>query len=127
MSSNRTKMQSMLEMLQTKAGETPHVYYQPPETVKMSYPCFVYNLDDNDSMYANNVPYLNRDVYNVTYITRSPEPVLAESMRTMPKTKFIRHFTSDNLHHFVFTISSPWVMQHDELDLKETVKTFLGE
>lgn len=35
------------------------VYFQPPESVKMIYPCIVYALDLMDMKYADDRPYLN--------------------------------------------------------------------
>ena len=53
-----------------------HVYYQPPPTVKMVYPCIVYQRDNEDRTYADNHGYLIYDRYQVTVIDRNPDSVL---------------------------------------------------
>ena len=31
----------------------PNVYFQPPETIKIKYPCIIYSLDDYDTRFAD--------------------------------------------------------------------------
>ncbi len=38
-----------------------HVYFQPPESVRLTYPCIIYNLDDFDVKRADNELYLGKD------------------------------------------------------------------
>ena len=42
-------------------GERCRCYFQPPESVKMSYPAIVYSLDDIDKTYANDGVYLSSE------------------------------------------------------------------
>jgi len=81
-----------------------HVYYQPPASKKLMYPCVVYRLDDMPSMYANNLPYRWDHVYQLTVIDRDPESVVREKMAELPTARFKRSFVSDNLNHYVFSI-----------------------
>ena len=46
----RLKLQTLLESIKGVSK----VYFQPPETVKMSYPCIVYLLDADKGLHANN-------------------------------------------------------------------------
>ena len=79
-------------------------YYQPPESKKMQYPAIVYNLDSIEARYADNRRYLGLNRYTVTVVDKDPESELPRKMITLPYCRFSRHYTSDNLHHFVFTL-----------------------
>ena len=50
-----------------------HVYFQPPETAKIIYPCIVYNLSSADQRYADNRLYKKRDRYEITIITKDAD------------------------------------------------------
>lgn len=123
---NRLDLQTMLESFQAAAGETPHVYYQPPENVKIVYPCFIYSDSDSGTVYANDEPYLRRSEYIVKYITKNPSPPMAEAMKRLPKTRFDRHYTAENLHHFSFVVSSEVEDREPSLDLRQIASNFLG-
>lgn len=95
----RLRLQS--ELLQF----TSNVYYQPPESVKMTYPCFVYNLSRVASKFADNNNYINHKCYNLTYISRDPIDDLLE--RILSRFRYIRldrTFNSDGLYHYVFVL-----------------------
>lgn len=90
--------------LLTKVG-IPYAYFQPPESVKMHYPCIVYNRSRVHMAYADNKTYHFRNAYEVTVIDPNPDSVYVERMKTtFPMTSFLRHFTSDNLNHDVFLV-----------------------
>ena len=81
-----------------------HLYFQPPETVKMSYPCIVYELTDADTKYANNLPYMYSKAYQVTVIDRNPDSEFPDKVARLPMCRFARFFTADNLNHYVFIL-----------------------
>lgn len=87
-----------------------NVYYEPPASVKMKYPCIVYTLARLHNRSANNGPvYIRYDSYTVTYITRTQEITrtedsVCEKLLAMGGSAFDRDFTSDNLYHYVFTV-----------------------
>ena len=80
------------------------VYFQPPETVKMSYPCIVYTLDSINTRYANNLPYKHKKSYTVTIIDRDPDSIIPDKIGELPASSFSRRFTNDNLNHFVYRL-----------------------
>lgn len=80
------------------------VYFQPPETVKMVYPCIVYQRDPGNSKFANNKPYAFHQLYEVKLISRSPEPALFDELVALPQSIHARFFVADNLNHDVFSI-----------------------
>ena len=84
-----------------------NVYFQPPASISLQYPCVIFSFDDESTLYSNNEAYLTRDKYTVTLITKDPLPeLLMESLSSLPYTRFDRHYTADNLHHFTYTTES---------------------
>lgn len=84
---------------------TPNVYFQPPETLKLSYPCVVYRLSSIDHQYADNKTYIGKRRYEVTLITKDPDDGLVQKIiDSFELCKFDRFFTSNNLNHNVFNI-----------------------
>lgn len=86
------------------SGICPNVYFQPPETVQMTYPCIVYSLDNMPIEHANNELYLLRKRYTVTVIDRDPNSVIPVQVLSLPYCRHDRSFTNDNLYHNVFTL-----------------------
>lgn len=81
-----------------------HLYFQPPETVKMKYPCIVYERNKAKTDFADNFPYMYRKAYSVTVIDRNPDSPYPDRIAQLPMCVFDRHFKFDNLNHDVFTI-----------------------
>lgn len=85
-------------------GITPHVYFQPPENVKIQYPCIVYARNQARNQYANNVPYHHTKRYQVTVIDTNPDSEIPDLVSALSMCEVTQHFTSDNLHHDVFNL-----------------------
>ena len=81
-----------------------NLYFQPPETVKMKYPAIVYSLDNIQNVHADDGVYLSHRRYSVTLIDKNPDSPTVERLSALPLCQFNRHYTSDNLNHFVFTL-----------------------
>lgn len=96
--SDRLQLHELLESI------AENVYYQPPESAKMSFPAIVYFADNINKRYANDDSYLVRNVYGVTVIDKNPESEIANRIIKLPKCRFDRHYVASNLHHFVFTL-----------------------
>lgn len=94
----RQQLQSLLE------GLTEHVYFQPPENLKMQYPCIVYQRDFAETEFADNGPYRHDIRYMVTVIDRNPDSDLPGKVAKLPMTTFNRFYTADNLNHDVYTM-----------------------
>lgn len=84
---------------------TSSVYFQPPETIKMEYPCFVYTIDTGDSVFADNSPYHFTKRYQITYISQDPDSDdIFDEVIMLPMCTYDRRYTADNLYHDVFRI-----------------------
>jgi hypothetical protein len=81
-----------------------NVYFQPPESISLNYPCIIYNRDYIKTEYANNSPYTLGKRYLVTIIDKNPDSVIPDKIAAMPKCSFERHFTADNLNHDIFNL-----------------------
>lgn len=82
-----------------------NVYFQPPESITLSYPCIIYSRDKSDDRKADNYLYLHRNGYNVMIITRDPESDIGfKLMKHFMLCSFNRNYISDKLYHEVYTI-----------------------
>nr|DAT80860.1 MAG TPA: tail completion protein [Caudoviricetes sp.] len=97
---NRLDLQALLEDLLGKRN----VYFQPPESVKMNYPAIVYALEDIESTFADDGLYLFHKQYTVTVIDKNPDSEFVDKVAALPTCRFSRHYKSDNLNHYVFSI-----------------------
>lgn len=80
------------------------VYFQPPPTVKMVYPCIVYKRDYQLTQFADDRPYSLKKRYQVTVIDENPDSVIPDKVAELPLCIFDRFFTADNLNHDVFKL-----------------------
>lgn len=94
----RPELQTLLETL------CGNVYFQPPPSLALSYPCIVYEREDIETDYADNVPWNFAKRYSVTIIDRDPDSVIPDQVAKLPTAAFDRHFTNDGLNHDVFRI-----------------------
>lgn len=97
---SRLKLQEELENL---LG-TRNVYFQPPPSLKMKYPCIVYERARIDTDYADNNPYILNKVYYVTYIGDDPDSDIPDKLARFQYSAFQRHYVSENLYHDQFRI-----------------------
>ena len=81
-----------------------NVYFQPPASLQMTYPCITYKRDTIKTKYANDKPYSNATRYLVTVIDRNPDSSIVEKIKLLPKCSFNRNYIADNLNHDVFTL-----------------------
>lgn len=81
-----------------------NVYYQPPESIKLKYPCIIYEKSDIDVNYADDTAYSMNDLYLVTLIGRNPDTEIPYQILQIPSSSFDRRFVSDNLYHDIFRI-----------------------
>lgn len=103
---NRLELRDILANAMTECGEEPALFFQPPESVKLTYPCIIYRLRTLTSDYANDNPYRSTVSYDVTYITRSPTSKVPDKLLRLPTSAFDRYYVSDNLNHYAYTFTS---------------------
>ena len=89
-------------LLVDKLGSS-NVYFQPPETIRMQYPCIVYSVQSTPKEFADDFQYKLHERYVVTFITRDPDAQLVNELWKTKGFLFDRHYAAENLHHFVYT------------------------
>lgn len=97
------KRVQLQELLETLLG-SENVYFQPPETVKLIYPCIIYSLSNIDTIFANNKPYQHYPEYLVTVIDKNPDSEIPGKVASLPMCSFDRHYKADNLNHYTYKL-----------------------
>lgn len=83
-----------------------NVYFQPPESLKMSYPAIRYNREKIRATRANGEIYHRNVGYTITLMDSNPDSHLIDEILKVPKCSYDRHYVSNNINHDVFTIYS---------------------
>lgn len=96
----RLQLQTLLEEILGSGN----VYFQPPASLRMSYPAIVYNRDLELSQHAGNSPYHRRKRYIVTYIDANPDSEIPDKLTNLSMSTFVRHFTADQLNHDIINL-----------------------
>ena len=96
----RIMLQNLLE---TILGSR-QVYFQPPESVTMSYPAIKYSRTKSDTKYANDSSYIQKTRYELIVIDRKPNNPVIEELMKLPYCSYDRGYKSNNLNHDVLTL-----------------------
>lgn len=92
-------------LLGTKNETVSRVYFQPPESKKLTYPCIVYSKAGVKTVKADDRLYRGVNQYTVTVIDLNPDTVIPDLiLEHFPMCSFDRAFPSDNLNHYVLTL-----------------------
>lgn len=70
----------------------------------MNYPAIRYTRSEIRATYANGTVYGLEKIYEVIVIDKNPDSEVVDNVASMPKCKFDRHYTSNNLNHDVFIL-----------------------
>lgn len=97
----RLYLQKLLETLPS----VEKVFFQPPSTVKLKYPCIIYRWDGEKEFKADDSAYNCRRRYSVTIIDSNPDSVIPDIFhKNFLMSSLDRTYTSDNLNHWVYTL-----------------------
>jgi len=95
---------NLQQALETILG-VRRVYFHPPETIKLQYPCIIYEDNGRSVLPANNKKYLKFRRYTGVVIDTNPDSMYIDSIiDTLPYSSHDSTYVSDNLTHFAFTI-----------------------
>lgn len=100
MAKTRDDLQNLLEGLLGSRN----VYFQPPENLKLIYPCIIYNFADIEKRMADDIKYLKWKRYELTLIHSDPENTLVDEIEDLEYCDYDRCFVKDNLYHYVYTL-----------------------
>lgn len=78
----------------------PNVYFQPPENLKMKYPCIVYSRSTDFTIRSNDILYLATRRYDLTLIGFKVTDETCDRIREyFPMCDITQHYVADNLNH----------------------------
>ncbi len=82
-----------------------NVYYQPPASIKLKYPCILYEMSRINQIPADNRTYLKYKEYTLTIIHSDADSTLPDDiLDAFEMIAFDRTYRADGLYHDVFTI-----------------------
>ena len=94
----RIELQTFLEEL---VG-SKNVYFQPPASMRIKYPCVVYSTRHVTNEFSDNDIYKQDFSYELVLIDANPESEIFEKMCKVPHFRFSNFYVSDNMNHYVF-------------------------
>ena len=98
-------MRTWSELQQVLSDICENVYFQPPENLKIKYPCIVFERTNALTVYADNNPYYTTKRYTITLITKTTDnDEYVDKLLKLPMCTFDRQFITENLCHDVFTM-----------------------
>ena len=81
-----------------------NVYFQPPPSIQMVYPCIVYRRDKHIIEHADNKPYKHKKRYQIVVMDTNPDSDIPNKVALLPTCSYDRFYTADNLNHDVFNL-----------------------
>ena len=93
-----------VDLLGTKGETETRVYFQPPATIKMEYPCIIYRRSNQKDFFSNDRIYLGTNRYLVTIVDKNPDSPIPDKVQKLQYCSFSSHFAVDGLNHDVFTL-----------------------
>lgn len=96
----RKELQALLESI---LG-SKNVYFQPPESYRIKYPCIIYTRERIDYKRADNIAYSRHTRYTITYIDQNKDGSIDEELSKLPYCTFDRTYEADNLCHNVYSL-----------------------
>lgn len=91
-------------ILRTTLG-SDHVYFDPPESFKLKYPCIVYSFNGNSDIFADDSKYRRMKRYTLIYITKNADDPMVDILDDLKYCRLNRPYTSDGLFHYAYDIS----------------------
>lgn len=85
-------------------GICDHVYFQPPESIKIVYPAIIYKRDGLMDIFSDDDIYHRRDEFLVTVVDTDPDSSVVEAVSKLRFCSFQSSFVSENLNHTNFQI-----------------------
>ena len=90
-------------LLKNTLGST-NIYFDPPESFKLKFPCIVYSLDNNYLIKADNKNYIGMKRYTMIYITQNADDSMTDVLEDLDYCSLNRTYSSDNFYHYAYTI-----------------------
>lgn len=97
---NRLQLQKELEKIVGK-----NVYFQPPASVLLNYPCVIYGLSGVDIKRADDTIYRYTNKFDLLFIYKQSNiEIIGTVLRAFPMCSVSRIYVADNLYHYAFSL-----------------------
>lgn len=94
-----------IDILGTRGEKVTRVYFQPPGSEDMKYPCIRYLFGSPDLKRANDKIYGTTNRYEVMVIDYDPEsPIAGQILNEFQHVSPGIPYTADNLYHWPLTL-----------------------
>lgn len=95
---NRIELHTLISSVMPE-GVT--VYFQPPNSINLQFPCVIYSRTGKAENFAGNELYNSKYEYSVLVISRDPDNDLSEQLVKIPFTSYDRRYEANGLYHDV--------------------------
>ena len=100
---NRLAIQAKLQSFLPSGKK---VYFQPPSSVSLTYPCIIYFRHRGESFHSVNRPYVYIPIYDVQVIETDPEcPVSQAIGKQLEGSRYDRGWEEESLYHNNFVVN----------------------
>lgn len=80
-------------------------YYQPPESMKLTYPCVVYSFETFNTRNANNMPFVINERYKVSYLHKNVDDSRCKAvLRDFDKITHTQHYVTNGVYNDIYYI-----------------------
>lgn len=93
-----------LHQILTDVLGSNNVYFQPPASVHLKYPCIIYRYETGDTQFADDLPYIFVRKYQIQVIDPNPDTKIPDKIAQLPRCLNDRNYTADNLNHYTFNV-----------------------
>lgn len=82
-----------------------NTYFQPGSSIKLKYPCILYEKSNEFSLYADNKLYKSDNEYRITIIDKDADSKLPDKLKAaFPASQFENFLVVDNLYHTIYKL-----------------------
>ena len=82
-----------------------NVFFQPPASDRIKYPCCIYELGRGATTRANNSIYNYVNSYQLMFIyPKHNEGIIKDVLNSLTLCSFEREYIADGLYHYVFNV-----------------------
>lgn len=93
-------MGSRVELHNELLKFSKNVYFQPPSSLQMVYPCIIYSKSPKSKQFGNDATYISKQGYQLMVIDRSPTSTTADELESyFQYCTITQYYTVDSLNH----------------------------
>lgn len=81
-----------------------NVYFSPTNNLDTNYPCIIYQLIGQNTIFADDKKYRKLNQYSVTIVDEDPDSEIIEKIEELQYCYFSRAYEADYLNHWVYNL-----------------------